>query len=211
LPLFCRHNRYTTDCPICSKDAVPQVERAVRTRSPRPSGSGARRRGADPTPAVKGPFATAGPYEDGDGRYEVRLERVPGGLRLADWAGGSLRRRAPRLAAADVPGLVDRAVDDGVVADADGSALRRALDVEPQPSGERAGAFGASRGRSGELFEELRVELVEGERARIARWLLRPGRGWELQEAPVMLPAARFAEALGAAAGLGLLAGSSGP
>jgi hypothetical protein len=34
---------------------------------------------------------------------------------------------------------------------------------------------------------------------RVARWILRPGAGWELQDAPPMLPAARFAEALSAA------------
>ena len=34
---------------------------------------------------------------------------------------------------------------------------------------------------------------------RVARWILRPGADWELQEAPPMLPAARFAEALAAA------------
>ena len=34
---------------------------------------------------------------------------------------------------------------------------------------------------------------------RIARWIFRPGADWELQEAPPMLPAARFAEALAAA------------
>ena len=53
------------------------------------------------------------------------------------------------------------------------------------------------------MREELRVEPLDAGRLRIARWIMRPGRGWELQEAPVMLPARRFAEALasGAAAG----------
>ena len=40
---------------------------------------------------------------------------------------------------------------------------------------------------------------------RIARWIMRPNRGWELQEAPVMLPPARFAAGARAAA-----AGASG-
>ena len=56
-------------------------------------------------PAFSGPQVSAGPYEDAEGvRYLVRLERVPGGLRLGEWAGSELRRRAPVLAAADLPG-----------------------------------------------------------------------------------------------------------
>jgi hypothetical protein len=72
------------------------------------------------------------------------------------------------------------------------------------------GAFGASPGRSGELSDELRVERLDDGRIRVARWILRPNRGWELQEAPVMLPPARFAQALAAAAGKGVLV-SGGP
>jgi hypothetical protein len=54
------------------------------------------------------------------------------------------------------------------------------------------------------------VERLEDGRVRVARWIMRPNRGWELQEAPVMLPPARFAQALAAAAGMGVLA-SGGP
>jgi hypothetical protein len=56
------------------------------------------------------------------------------------------------------------------------------------------------------MQEELRVERLDGDRLRIGRWILRPGAGWELQEAPVMLPAARYAEAIRAAAAAGVLA-----
>jgi hypothetical protein len=42
------------------------------------------------------------------------------------------------------------------------------------------------------------VERLDDDRVRIARWIMRPNRGWELQEAPVMLPPARFAQALAA-------------
>ena len=41
---------------------------------------------------------------------------------------------------------------------------------------------------------------------RVARWVMRPNRGWELQEAPVMLPPKRFAEALATAARKGVFA-----
>jgi hypothetical protein len=121
----------------------------------------------------------------------VRLERVPGGLRLASWAAGSIRRAAPVLPVHDVPGLLQRAAESGILGD--GSQLLRA--------GPLGDAVGASPGRAGELREELRVEPLEGARVRVARWLLRPGRGWELQEAPVMLPAARYAEAFRRASG----------
>ena len=59
-----------------------------------------------------------------------------------------------------------------------------------------------SRGRSGELRDELRVEALEGDR-RADRPLALPARRrpWELQEAPPMLPAARYAEALAGMSG----------
>jgi hypothetical protein len=44
----------------------------------------------------------------------------------------------------------------------------------------------------------------------VARWIDRPNRGWELQEAPVMLPPARFTQALAEAARKGVLL-SGGP
>jgi hypothetical protein len=49
------------------------------------------------------------------------------------------------------------------------------------------------------------VEALEGGRVRVARWIDRPNSGWELQEAPVMLPAQRYAEALERAAAAGAL------
>jgi hypothetical protein len=47
------------------------------------------------------------------------------------------------------------------------------------------------------------VEPRDGHRVRVARWLHYPSRGWELQDAPPMLPAARYAEALRAFFGAG--------
>ena len=63
----------------------------------------------------------------------------------------------------------------------------------------------ASPGRAGDMREELRVEAGEGGTLRIARWLYRPNFGWELQDAPVMLPAKRYAEALAKAVRAGLV------
>ena len=53
------------------------------------------------------------------------------------------------------------------------------------------------------------MERLDGDRLRIARWVMRPNRGWELQEAPVLLPAVRFVQALEAAAAQGVLASES--
>jgi hypothetical protein len=200
---FCRHNRLTVDCPICSKDIVPAVTRKSARRPPAAPG---RRRAASGrgqgVSTSRGPYALAGPYAGG---VEVRLERVPGGLRLAEWHAGQITRRAPQLDAADIPRLLADAADKGLVeAQAD------------RPPTTSDGDYGASPGRTGELRDELRVERVNGDRLRIARWVLRPNAGWQLQEAPVMLPPARFKEAIESAADRGVLArggtvGAPGP
>ena len=39
---------------------------------------------------------------------------------------------------------------------------------------------------------------------RIARWIMRPNAGWQLQEAPVLLPPERFAQAMASAAARGV-------
>jgi hypothetical protein len=195
--LFCRHNRFTADCPICSKGTVLDADRASGRRPrPKPAGASGRRARSDGAAArqFSGPHATAGPYEREDGgRYEVRLERVPGGVRLAEWSGGRLERRAPELPAADLAALVASAVDGELLAPRDAEALAQAVRAEPAEGGDRAAA---SAGRSGDMREELRIERRDGDRVRVGRWLLYPSRGWELQEAPPMLPAARYAEAL---------------
>jgi hypothetical protein len=203
VPTFCRHNRFFADCPICSKGTVldPARSAARRPSSSSRSAGGAKRRSAAPAAggprASRGPFVSAGPYDGA----EVRLERVPGGLRMASWRGGQIERKAPVLDAADAPRLLAEA------------ATKELLAAPPRMNGDaqgEVGAFGASPGRSGELHDELRVERLDERRVRLARWIMRPNRGWELQEAPVMLPAARFTHALAAAAGKGVLA-SGGP
>ena len=162
-----------------------------------------------------GPHVSAGPYarEEADD-YEVRLERVPGGIRLAQWSRGSLEKRAPELPAGELAGLVAAAVRKELFERRDLDALLDAVagDGERPADGERPGLavaddgdFGASPGRAGDLREELRVERLDDGRLRVGRWLFWPGRGWELQEAPPMLPVARYAQALGEAARRGLL------
>jgi hypothetical protein len=206
--LFCRHNRFTADCPICSKGTVLDADRAAGRRPrPKPAGGGGARRARSDAAASRqfsGPHVTAGPYErDDGGRYEVRLERVPGGVRLAEWSGGRLERRAPELPAAGLASLVSAAVTEELLPAHDAGALAEALHAEPDPAA--GGGPAASAGRSGDLREELRVEPREGGRVRVGRWLLYPSRGWELQDAPPMLPASRYAEALRAAARRGLV------
>lgn len=203
--LFCRHNRFTADCPICSKgtlldSSVP----AVRPRKPSSRSGGGRTRTSEPVARqFTGPYAAAGPYEREDGgRYEVRLEKVPGGVRLGQWSGGALQKVAPVLRAGDLPALIASARERSVLAERDQEPLERALDNEP--TGEQAEA-GTSPGRAGDMREELRVEADEHGMLRVARWLYRPNFGWELQDAPVMLPAKRYAEAFEKAVRAGLM------
>jgi hypothetical protein len=208
VPLFCRHNRFVADCPICSKGTVLDPNRKPERR-PRPASATGRRgakRAVQPAGGVRisrGDFAAAGPYEDG---REIRLEKVPGGLRLAAWHAGQLVKDAPVLALEDLPAMLRSAVEQELLpagnlpgaAEDDGASR---TDGDPA-----LGAHGASPGRSGELRDELRVERLDEDRLRIARWIMRPNRGWELQEAPVLLPAERFLGALASAAERGVLA-----
>ena len=200
---FCRHNRLTAECPICSKGTVLDP-RQQATRRPRRSsagtraGSGRRAAALGSTRISRGPFAAAGPYEDG---REIRLERVPGGLRLAAWQAGAIARQAPVLPATDVASLLGEAASKELVSPP----------ASLEAGAEARGEHGASPGRAGELRDELRVERLEGDRVRIARWVMRPNVGWELQEAPVLLPPARFEQALAAAAEQGVLASEPEP
>jgi hypothetical protein len=209
--LFCRHNRFTADCPICSKGTLlDSTRQAARPRPARSGGSSRRTRSSEPAARqFTGPYAAAGPYErDDGGRYDVRLEKVPGGVRLAQWSGGALQKAAPVLRAADLPDLVASARERTVLAERDQELLERALAAEP--TGEAAAA-GTSPGRAGDMREELRVEDGGDGMLRVARWLYRPNAGWELQDAPVMLPAKRYAEALGKAVRAGLLGAAPAP
>jgi hypothetical protein len=200
MSLFCRHNRFMADCPICSKGTVLETPR--RTRRPAQSGGARRTAAGQAKPAFSGPNEATPAYVDAEGeRYVVRLERVPGGVRLAEWSGSKLRKRAPVLEAGDLADLAGRA--GGVLAAADAAALGEAVAAEPAGSGD---GVGVSRGRSGDFKEELRVERLEDGRLRVGRWVLRPNQGWQLQEAPPMLPAKRYAEAFAGAARNGLLA-----
>jgi len=149
--------------------SAPRRPSSSRTGSRRAAGSR-----PDGARSSRGPFVSAGPYDGA----EIRLERVPGGLRLAAWRGGQIDRSAPVIDAADLPKLLADAAEMGLLPEA----------LEP--------GLGTSAGRTGELRDELRAERLEGDRIRVARWIMRPNRGWELQEAPVMLPPKRFAEAL---------------
>jgi hypothetical protein len=200
VPTFCRHNRFVAECPICSKGTVLDQGQAAapRRRTSSVGGRRAGKQGADVARTSRGPFVSAGPYDGA----EIRLERVPGGLRLASWRGGQIERIAPVLAARDVPGLLAEAATEDLLP-LDGGAETPAVAAEP-------GSFGVSAGRSGELRDELRVERVDAGRVRVARWIMRPNRGWELQEAPVMLPPKRFVEALSAAARKGVFAAAEG-
>jgi hypothetical protein len=206
---FCRHNRFVADCPICSRGTVLEAG-GQRTRR-KPSSGAERKRSAGErgsTPAFSGPHV-AGPArrDAADALYLIRLERVPGGVRLGEWRGSSLAPRAPVLPAEDLVDLVARCGEALQARDAAKltAALQTAADAEA------VGDAGVSCGRSGDFKEELRVELLDDGQLRVARWVLRPVVGWELQDAPPMLPAARYAEALADAARRGLIAAATAP
>ena len=117
---------------------------------------------------------------------------------LSRWHAGRLVRGAPVVPVGDLPALLAEAaerelLDPPAVAEAGPAAV---------------GEHGASPGRSGELRDELR-ERLDPERVRIARWIATES-GLELQEAPVLLPPARFVQALQAAAANGVLASDHG-
>jgi hypothetical protein len=226
--LFCRHNRFTADCPICSRGTLLEETRSRGRAGAKPGAAGAdppARAGREPargsqakerpqreTP-YRGRYGSAGPYERDGSVSEVRLERVPGGLRLGEWSGGRLMRRAPVMAGGDLAGLVEGAAEAGALTDGERDELLAAVtaDADRDADGGAGGGadddprHGASPGRSGELREELRVERVDGERVRVARWVLRPGTGWEMLDAPPMLPARRYVDALGDAAAIDVL------
>jgi hypothetical protein len=204
---FCRHNRFTADCPICSKGTVlesgGQLTRragsaAARKRSPAEKRS---------SRAFSGPYVAGPARRDEDGvLYLMRLERVPGGVRLGEWRGSTLSPNAPVLPTGDLADLVARCGDALQARDA--AKLVAALETATDPDVGDAAA-GVSRGRSGDFKEELRVEALGEGRLRVARWVLRPAIGWDLQDAPPMLPAERYAEALADAARRGLIAAAS--
>jgi hypothetical protein len=206
--LFCRHNRFTADCPICSKGTILDPARQTASR-PRSSSGGSRSAGSTRTGAArefKGPYVTAGPYDSDDGLYEVRLERVPGGVRLASWARGVILKSAPVVEVDDLRALVEGLRERDLLPERDLAPLEAALATQPGDSGPGAPPeFGRSPGTTGDFRDELRAEPLGEGRLRIARWIMRPNQGWELQDNPVLLPAKRFAEALRTAARAGLL------
>jgi hypothetical protein len=200
--LFCRHNRFTADCPICSKGSVLSDEPRQKPERPRaaakPRGRGSKKAAA---PAVsRGPYASAGPF-DHDGRlYEVRLEKVLGALRLGEWRDGLLEKRAPVLPGAELRRLLEGAAEQNVIGFGDWDAFSAALgdaSAEASPVAE-PGAVAASPGQAGDLREEFRIEAVGDGLVRMARWLFWPGggAGWELQDAPVMYPEKRYVEVI---------------
>ena len=192
--LFCRHNRFTADCPICSKNTV--LSRPAPAERPRPSKPASTRRKAAAPAVTRYPHVSVGPVEHEARIYEIRLEQVPGGLRLGQWRSGELERKAPVLPASALRELLD---------DARGRSFVK-FDL-PEGMRDTGDDFGVSGGRAGDMQEELRVERVGEGFVRIARWIFWPGTGvgWELQDAPVMLPEKRYEQALSDAATKGVI------
>lgn len=205
--LFCRHNRFRADCPICVKGTPLDTEPRERSQTPKRSRTQTSPKAKASQPA-RYPFVSVGPYVTEDEPYEVRLERVPGGVRVGEWVAGTLRQRAPRLAADDLAALLRSAIEAQILDPADSRRLSDAL----QPSAEASHAptedeFGRSPGRAGEMREELRIEPGETspDMVRIARWMYKPGTGWQLHDAPTLFAPRRYAEAIASALRCGVI------
>jgi hypothetical protein len=195
--LFCRHNRFTADCPICSKNTVlARPAPAERSRPAKPAGSRKASSRASAPAVTRYPHVSVGPVEHEARIYEVRLEQVPGGLRLGQWRGGELERKAAVLPASSLRELLEEARGRGFVK----------FDL-PDGMADSGDEMGVSGGRAGDMNEELRVERLGDGFVRIARWIFWPGTGvgWELQDAPVMLPEKRYEQALTDAAVKGVV------
>jgi len=180
---------------LAGREAAERPRPARTGTQPRPS----RREAAAAATVTRYPHVSTGPLEHDARVYEVRLEKVPGGLRLGEWRGGALERTAPVLPASGLRALADAARERGIAA-WEQLPESPAVPVAAEPA--------ASPGQAGDLREELRIERTgEPGLVQVARWLYWPGPGvgWERQDAPVMLPEARFAAALAAAARTGLI------
>lgn len=138
--------------------------------------------------ATRYPHVSIAPVEHEARIYEVRLEQVPGGLRLGQWRAGELERIAPVLPASGLRELFDEARGRGLVT----------FDLPESPGAEPSDEHAASPGRAGDMQEELRLQQLGDGFVRIARWIFWPGAGvgWERQDAPVMLPESRFEQLL---------------
>lgn len=185
--LFCRHNRFTAECPICSKNSVLSQAPAERERPAKKPSGGTRARTAAPSRGFVGPNVEAG---------DIKLEKVPGGLRLAAWRAGSIEKRAPTLSRSEARALAEEARERGIVS----------FDI-PEAAETRSQGTAASEGRSGDMKEELRLETLDEGLVRIARWVFWPGAGvgWEMQDSPVLLPEKRFEQVFSEAARAGLI------
>lgn len=235
MPRFCIHSRLLAECPICRRgtplDPVyGETERksASTTRrraaaAGRSTRSGATRPRQAATPGVRASAVVHG-LEDSAGRpYEVRLDVVPGGVRLAEWQSGALAQRPPRLPADELARLCREIAASGALAapaaealSAAGEALAAAAPAlvaataSAAPAGDSAGRpaasaapagatpplAGSSLGRAGELVDEIRVEPVGDGVVRVGRWTGPANLERELKETPVIAPAERLAEAI---------------
>ena len=169
---------------------------AGAARRPSPRRARARARGA-PRALARGPFVSAGPYDGA----EIRLERVPGGLRLAAGAAGRSSARAG-LDAVGRSRPAGEAVEEGACSPLDGAGRRRPRSrggrLRRQPGGRGAArrtARGAPRGGAESASRA-------GSCARIAAGSCRSAGD---------APPTRFTEALAAAARKGVLASGVRP
>ena len=130
-----------------ARESTCPARRRARAEPPKPAGAEARA-----AQQFRGPYATAGPYERDGERVEVRLEKVPGGVR----PGGVGGRRAPAPRARAARGRPARPGRAGARARAPAAARprqardggRRRSIPATRPGGARARAGRATSRRS---------------------------------------------------------------
>ena len=186
--LFCRHNRFTAECPICSKGSVlareaPERVKPAKPASTRSKSAVAQGGGGDASRATR----TSRPSRSSTRRASTRCgsRRCPA---ACGWRVARGRARAPRPGAARV-----RAARRCSTRRA-GARWWASTWRTREPQAEGIGGKRGPRGRH-EGGAAAGAPRPSPASSASARWIFWPGTGvgWELQEAPVMLPEARFA------------------
>ena len=121
---------------------------------------------------------------------------------MAAWRGGQIERLAPVVDAKDVPALIGEAVEKGLL------AAPAARGQTPLANAE-AGVFGGARVAPASCRTSFASSASTATGCVSRAGSCGPNRGWQLQEAPVLLPSHRFTQALASAAGKGVLASDS--
>src|SRR5690349_18021675 len=131
MPLFCRHNRLTANCPICSREMEAEIRAKAPPRTRAPRSTSTKRPARRPSPAARsGGVVTRRLARAADDGYRNPL--VPGLRATADAErlAGALHAAAERLRP---PGPHPEVATEPDVEEAAWLAFLLALGVEARP------------------------------------------------------------------------------